>query len=178
MGTQAEKKNGKLFENDFVVSSKIACEFFGISRETLSSWSEKGAPKEARGKYDLKKLMEWRYKGENMETPAVRKLKAEADLKEAKAKQEKIKLSVTEEKFLPVEEVRFELTRMMMNFKKSMLAIGHNVAAELTSAAGPEAAEIARNEVDRQIRDALEEVSKYGKYTGKKGKSRAKKRTV
>ena len=175
MGARAAKNKGELLENNFVVSSKIACDFFGISRETLSTWAEKGAPKEARGKWNLKSLMEWRYKGETLESPAVRKLKAEADLKETKAKQEKIKLNVTEERFLPVDEVRFELTRLLMNFKKSMLAIGHNVAAELTAAAGAEVAEVARNEVDKRIHDALEEVSKYGKYTGRRGKAKKSK---
>lgn len=178
MEPKEEKNKEKLLKNDFIVSTKCACEFFSISRETLSTWKEKGAPKEERGKWDLKKLMEWRYKGEHMETPALRKLKAEADLKEAKAKQEKIKLLVTEEKFLSVEEVRSELTRVFINFKKSMMAIGHNVASELTATAGAEAAEIARNEVDNRIREALEEVSRYGRYTGKKGKTRAKKRTL
>ena len=94
MKKQAKKITEKLFENNFLVSTKIACDFFGISRETLSTWVDKGAPKEARGKFDLKKLHEWRYKGENMETPATRKLKAEADFKEAKAKQEKINIAL------------------------------------------------------------------------------------
>ena len=50
-----------------------------------------------------------------MESPSLRKLKAEADLKEAKAKQEKIKLSVVKQEYVPVAEVKDELTRLMMN---------------------------------------------------------------
>ena len=42
-----------------------------------------------RGKWDIQALMNWRYNmGGQNESPETRKLKAEADLKEAKAKQE------------------------------------------------------------------------------------------
>lgn len=164
---------GKSLENNFLVSTKIACEFFGISREALSTWTEKGAPKEGRGKYDLKKLMEWRYKGSTIESPGVRKLKAEAELKEARAKQEKIKLSVTEQKFLPVAQVQDELAKLLLNLKKSLLSIGHNVAAELAARVDAETAETARGEVDKRIREALEELSRNGRYTGK-GKAKKK----
>ena len=141
----------------------------------MSTWAEKGAPKEGRGKWDLKKLTEWRYKGEQSESPALRKLRAEADLKESKAKQEQIKLGVAEGKYLPVSEVQEELTRMTLNLKKSMLAIGHNVAAELATTATMEVAEQARSEIDKRIREALEEVSKYGTYSGRKTRKDRKK---
>ena len=178
MAEQAKKEGGQLLENCFIVPTKTACDFFGISRETLSTWAEKGAPKEGRGKWNLKKLTEWRYKGEHIESPSLRKLRAEADLKESKAKQEKIKLSVAEGKFLPVSEVQEELTRMTLNLKKSMLAIGHNVAAELATTATTEVAELARNEIDKRIREALEEVSRYGKYSGRKTRKGRKKSTL
>ncbi|MBQ4361218.1 MAG: hypothetical protein II767_13290 [Proteobacteria bacterium] len=167
-----KNNNEKLLENNFICSTKIACEFFGISRESLSTWEKKGAPKESRGRWDLKKLMEWRYKGENMEAPSVRKLKAEAEIKESKAKQEKIKLAVIERKYLPISEVKDELTRMCLNLKKSMLAVGHNAASELAVAVGLEAAEIARKEIDKRIKEALEEVSKYGSYSPKRKKTK------
>lgn len=107
--------------------------------------------------------------GGKYESPESRKLKAEADLKEAKAAQEKIKLSVTKENFVPVYEVRTETTRMLANLKKSLLAIGHNVAADLASL-DQNAAEIARNEVDKRIKEALLEMSKGGVYRERKKK--------
>ena len=176
MAEKGENGKSNIIENDFCVSTKTACEFFGISRETLSSWGKKGAPKVDRGKWDLKKLVEWRFDGGHVESPELRKLKAEADLKEAKAQQEKIKLGVTKEEFLPVYEVHAELTRLMANLKKSLLSIGHNVAAELNSL-DVEAAEIARNEVDKRVKEALEEMSKGGVYSGRTSK-RKKKSTV
>lgn len=145
--------------------------FFDVSRETLSSWAKKGAPKLSRGKWDLKALVAWRLGGGQSESPETRKLKAEADLKEAKAAQEKIKLSVTKQDFLPVYEVREEVTRLMANLKKSLLAIGHNVAADLASL-DQQAAEIARAEVDKRIKEALTEMSKGRVYREHRQKRR------
>lgn len=145
--------------------------FFEISRETLSEWAKKGAPKVARGKWNLKELVAWRLGGGKYESPESRKLKAEADLKEAKAAQEKIKLSVTKQDFVPVYEVRRETTRLLANLKKSLLAIGHNVASDLASL-DQNAAEIARNEVDKRIKEALLEMSKGGVYHERRAKKR------
>lgn len=106
-----------------------------------------------------------------MESPSLRKLKAEADLKEAKAKQEKIKLSVVKQEYVPVAEVKDELTRLMMNLKKSMLVVGHHVASELAPL-DAEAAEIAKTVVDKRIKEALEEMSKGGVYRGRKKRAK------
>lgn len=156
-------------DEKFIFSTADTCDFFGISRETLSSWHKKGAPKAARGKWNLKALLNWRYKSENKESPQLRKLRAEADLKEAKAKQEQIKLGVTKDEFLPVYEVREDLTLLMTNLKKSLLAIGHNVAIELNSL-DADAAEVAKTEVDKRVHEALEELSKGGTYHRKRKK--------
>lgn len=117
----------------------------------------------SRGKWNLKQLTAWRLGGAQPESPEARKLKAEADLKEAKAAQEKIKLGVTKQDFLPAYEVRAEITRLMANLKKSLLAIGHNVAADLASL-DQQAAEIARAQVDKRVKEALTELSKGGVY--------------
>ena len=82
-------------------------------------------------------------------------------MKEAKAQQEKIKLGVTREEFVPTYEVAQELKKLFSVMKKNLLAIGHNVATELGSI-DIEAAETARNVVDKEINEALEEMAKGG----------------
>ena len=158
-------------ERKFIFSTADTCQFFQISRETLSSWQKKGAPKEGRGKWDIKALMEWRYTGKNAESPETRKLKAEADLKESKAAQERIKLGVTQNEYIPASVIQSELVRMLGNLKKSLLAIGHNVAADL-SGVDPEMVTIAKNEVDKRINDALTELSEGRIFRGKKKKTK------
>lgn len=162
------QKVEKIVEEKFIFSTNDTTEFFGVSRETLSTWAKKGAPKAKRGKWDIKALMEWRYgQGGQKETPEARKLRAEADLKETKAQQEKIKLGVTRTEYLPVFEVKADLTRLFANLKKSLLAISHNVASNL-GGIDPDAAELVKTEIDKRITDALTEMSKGEVYDGRK----------
>lgn len=173
MAVHAKKEyKEKLSDERFVFSTADTCDFFGISRETLSNWQKKGAPKVSRGKWNLKDLLQWRYKDDQRESPQLRKLRAEANLKEAKAEQEKIKLGVTKDEFLPVYEVQEDLTLLMTNLKKSLLALGHNVAIELNSL-DADAAEVAKTEVDKRVREALDELSKGGVYHRKRKKRKA-----
>ena len=153
-------------EIKFIFTTADTGELFQISRETLSNWQKKGAPKAGRGKWNIKELMEWRFDGKHTDSPEVRKLKAEADLKEAKAAQEKIKLSVTQDEFVHVLTVRSELTRMLANLKKSLLSMGHNIASNLASV-DMEAAEVAKSEVDKRIKEALDEIAGGRLYRGK-----------
>lgn len=153
-------------EIKFIFTTADTCEFFQVSRETLSNWEKKGAPKAARGKWNIKELMEWRFDGKHTDSPEVRKLKAEADLKEAKAAQEKIKLSVKKDEFVPTGTVRDELVRVLANLKKSLLSIGQNTASHLHSI-HPEAAEMAKTEIDKRIYDALAEMAEGRLYRGR-----------
>lgn len=160
-----------IVEKKFIFSTADTCEFFQISRETLSRWEKKGAPKLNRGKWDIQALMNWRYNmGGQSESPETRKLRAEADLKEAKAKQEQIKLSVTKTEFISAYEVQKELTRLLANLKKSLLAISHNVASDVGSM-DFDMAEFVEKQVDKRINEALKELSE-GRLYGTKRKTR------
>lgn len=159
------KNETALNSNKFIFGTAETCEFFGISRQTLSTWAKKGAPQESRGKWDIQKLVKWRYGGEKEESPEVRKLKAEADLKETKAAQENIKLAIAEGRYIPVNTVTKELRRLFSNVKKTLMSTGHRVAAEL-NAMDPDMAMAAKSAVDEVITDALNEMAK-GKFNAK-----------
>lgn len=150
----------------WVVTSAEACAFFDISRETLADWHHKGCPKIKRGYYDLQAIVQWRYGGGCIESPEARKTKADADYKEAKAAQEKIKLAVAQEAFVPVKDVQNELTRLLGNLKKSLLAMGHAVASDVAPLS-QEAATTAQEVVDKRIRDALTELAEGRLYRAK-----------
>ena len=166
MANEKDSRARETEEEKFIFSTADTCNFFQISRETLSTWQKKGAPKAGRGKWNIKALMEWRFSGKKIESPTTRKLKAEADLKEAKAAQEKIKLGVTKAEFIPAAEIQSELARLLANLKKSLLAIGHNVASDL-AALDSEVVTIAKNGVDKRINDALKELSEGRLYHGR-----------
>ena len=94
MANEKDSRARETEEEKFIFSTADTCNFFQISRETLSTWQKKGAPKAGRGKWNIKALMEWRFSGKKIESPTTRKLKAEADLKEAKAAQEALSARV------------------------------------------------------------------------------------
>lgn len=160
-------------ESKWIFSTADTCAFFGISRPGLLRWQRKGAPKFKRGKWDIQALMQWRYGGDELESSETRKLRAEADLKEAKAAQEKIKLGVTKDQFIEIDVIKAENKRLLANLKKSLLAIGHNCASALASL-DPEAAEIAKNVVNNSVEDALRELSEGRMY--KNGRAKKKKK--
>lgn len=132
------------------------CDFFEISDETLRRWEKAGAPKVGRGKWDVRALVDWKYRSE--ESAEARKLKAEADLKEAKASLEQIRLDVTQKKFIETAQVTKDLSRLFAGLKKSFTALGNRVTAELT-AIDPDMAITAGKVVDDTVRDALQRLS-------------------
>ena len=116
--------------------------------------------------------MQWRYNmGGQTESPETRKLIAEADLKEAKAQQEKIKLSVTKTEYVSASYVQKELARLLANLKKSLLAISHNVASDVGSA-DYEIAEMVEKSIDKRISEALKELSEGRLYGTKRKKAK------
>ncbi len=143
------------------MDAKDICEFFGVTRATLSNWVRKGAPKEEYGKYNLRDLVKWRYSSGM--SPEVRKLQAEADLKEYKAEQEKIRLGVLESEYIKTAIVARDVRRLLTTLKRSLLAIGHDVATDL-NALDSEAALEAKNIVDKRITTALEQMARSGVY--------------
>lgn len=159
---QKDKKR-KTEQPWWIRKSSDVCDFFEISPETLSQWNKKGAPKVAYGTWDIKAIIHWKYQAEN--GAAKRKLMAEADLKETKALQEQIKLNVQEEKYIETAKVTQDLRRLFGNIKKSFLALGHNIAAELNSL-DPDAAITANKVVDETVQEALNQLSE-GKNYGK-----------
>ena len=150
----------------WVRSTSETCQFFNVTQKTLSNWEKKGAPKKDHGKWDIKELIEWKYMNGKEESAEVRKLKAEADLKESKAAQEAIKLALTEGRYIQVDKVTRDLKRLFSVLKKSLVAIGHNVATEINGI-DHEGAVIANNLIDEKIHEALEQLSRSGIY-GKK----------
>ena len=143
------------------------CEFFGVSAETLSSWSKRGAPKEGYGKWDIKKLMVWKNGTKTGKGIEARRLAAEAEYREAKAAQEMIKLAVAEGRYIPAGDVTADLKRLFVVLKKSLTAIGHDVATELNTI-DPDAALAAKKVVDDAVYSALSQLAQKGEYIQRK----------
>lgn len=155
-------------DNWWVRGTADTMKFFGVSAETLSSWEKRGAPKIGYGKWDVKMLIEWKYgASDGNKSPAARKLAAEANWKEAKAGQEAIKLAVAEGKYVATDNVTADLRRLFGVLRKSLLAIGHNIAIEVNSFE-PEVALVAKRKVDDAIHEALRQLAEAGEIRQEK----------
>lgn len=143
------------------------CAFFGVSAETLSNWEKRGAPKEGYGKWDIKALVEWKYGGSGEKSPEARKIEADASYREAKAAQEAIKLAVSESKYVSTKQVTDDLKRLFTVLKRSLMAIGHDIATEL-NALDPDAALVAKKVVDDAVHNALSQLAQKGEYVQRK----------
>lgn len=159
------KAKSKISPSDawWIRSTAETCAFFDVSDEALRKWAANGAPKVARGKWNIKDLIAWKYReaGANQ-----RKLNAEAKLKEAKASIEQIRLEVTKKKYVEAAQVTKDLNRLCNSLKKSFTALGHRITTEL-NAMDPDIAITAGKVVDDTVRDALTKLAE-GKEIGKK----------
>lgn len=159
------KAKSKISQSDawWIRSTAETCAFFDVSDEALRKWAANGAPKVARGKWNIKELIAWKYGevGANQ-----RKLNAEAKLKEAKASIEQIRLEVTKKKYVEAVQVTKDLNRLFNSLKKSFTALGHRITTEL-NAMDPDIAITAGKVVDDTVRDALTKLAE-GKEIGKK----------
>ncbi|WP_319403157.1 hypothetical protein [uncultured Anaeromusa sp.] len=163
-------------ENTFVFNTAQTCEFFNVSRETLSGWAKRGAPKEGRGAWDLKKLVEWKLGTDKVkeESPELRKLKADVRFREIKADLEEIKKLEKVGQYVSVDDVEKSLAEVFLRVKQGLLFIGHRVATEL-NAQYPELALDAKRLVDEEVAKGLAQLAKTGTYgSGKRGANTTK----
>ncbi|MDD4601467.1 hypothetical protein SDC9_04150 [bioreactor metagenome] len=165
---QGKDTKPKAPDNWWVRGTSETCAFFGVSAQTLSDWEKRGAPKEGYGKWDIKKMVEWKHgaKAGDM-SPEARKLMAEADYREAKAAQEGIKLAVQRGEYIATAEVTQDLKRLFTVLKRSLIAIGHDVATEINTM-DPDAALAAKKVVDNEIYEALKQIAEKGEYVCRK----------
>lgn len=159
------KAKSKISQPDawWIRSTAETCAFFDVSDEALRKWAANGAPKVARGKWNIKDLIAWKYSEASANQ---RKLNAEAKLKEAKASIEQIRLEVTKKKYVEAVQVTKDLNRLFNSLKKSFTALGHRITTEL-NAMDPDVAITVGKVVDDTVRDALTKLAE-GKEIGKK----------
>lgn len=86
-----------------------------------------------------------------------KKLQAEADYKEAKARQEELKLAELEGRVHSAEDVEAATTQLVYAVRSAMLAMPGRIAVDVVGKTAAEASEIVR----REVFAALESLSEY-----------------
>ncbi|MGL5513276.1 MAG: hypothetical protein ACRDBM_08630, partial [Sporomusa sp.] len=149
----------KDLENWWVRGTTDTADFFGVSAQTLSDWEKRGAPKEGYGKWDIRKLVDWKFRGE--QSAEARRLVAEAKFKEAKANMAVMNQAVMEGKYIEKSEVDRSWTTIGTQMKANILAW----VRILTPALANQDMRTVEKIMTEATYDLLEQVSSKGKYT-------------
>lgn len=161
-----------------LLNSGKTAEFFGVTVKTLAQWAKEGCPKYARGWWDPKEILAWRGEATDENTKEAmsvlaRKLKADADYKEARAAAALRQNEILEGQYMPREEIETQWSRRITELKAGLLALSNKIAGQITD---PDV----RLEVERVITDEvyelLEQYARDGVYTPKPIKRKTSKR--
>lgn len=150
---------------------------FGVTVRTLNDWVKRGCPREKRGFYNIRSVMEWRYASSG--TPeSLEKKKQIADIRyrEARADMEEIRKATIIGEYVSVEEVEGELRELFGRIRVDMLGIKQKIISTLY-ATYPDCALDAAGVVEKEMERGLTHLAGKSKNTGKKHRKRKSDRT-
>ena len=154
-------------EITWIVGLKEICHFFSISHETLANWRKRGCPQEAYGKYDLQKVVFWKFGSGNEASPESRKIKADVARAELRAKKEQLQFEVMAGQFIPKDDAEQEWASRVVEVKAGLMCLPRELAGEFTDTIVQRTVEAKARE---KIFSLLESYSRDGTYTPKKKK--------
>lgn len=154
-------------EITWIVGLKEICHFFSISHETLANWRKRGCPQEAYGKYDLQKVVFWKFGSGNEASPESRKIKADVARAELRAKKEQLQFEVMAGQFIPKDDAEQEWASRVVEVKAGLMCLPRELAGEFTDTIVQRTVEAKARE---KIFSLLESYSRDGTYTPRQKK--------
>lgn len=120
---------------DLILTTQEMGKIFGLRADTLSDWAIKGCPKESRGWWNVRKVIEWRglgRLGDNSEKSSeAKKLQADADYKAAKARQAEVELQEQLGKLIPIEIVTKQMQDAFAEIRQLILKLPNDLHAKI-----------------------------------------------
>lgn len=145
-------------DGDLLITTGEMGKIFGVRNDTMSDWAKKGCPKEERGWWNLKKVIEWRgmgRPGDNMEISSeAKKLQADADYKTAKARQAEVELQEQLGKLVPVEVITEDMQNAFAEMRQIMMKLPNDLHAKIHTLY-PACAEEVKDIADDTVRKCL-----------------------
>lgn len=168
-----ETENGRI-----LVSSNRLCSLLDITSKTLTNWSRDGLEKEARGWWDLQKVLAWRGLVNESATPGEKKaktlqqkkLEAEVAYKEAQVELTQFKSALQNGEYVERDVVQSELSRFFIVLKKSLLSLSKKLSGTVSGYVDNTEARRVERDLNDIISDALEQMSVEGVYRASKKK--------
>ena len=166
-------------ETNYIVSTDELMKLLRVSRQTITNWKDQGMPVYARGRWDVRRVLEWYVDRVTVEQQQA--TQAELDLEQERARktkieadQKQIELDVAQGKAIYIEDAVTRLSKVLVTVKNIVMNIPQRVAPKLI---GKSLKEIKLILQDEQ-REALNEIFKFEFYEEPKTKPkpRAKKK--
>lgn len=159
----------KAEEGQFIFTTQEVLALFDIGDSTLKRWVKEGCPKLGRDQWDLQQLLRWRglgKRGDNQfhDSPEAKKLQAEADLKDAKARQEEVRLQEMLGYLVPIEMVQEQLADTFTEIRQTMLRLPNDVRARI-HVQYPDCSEGVSEIVNTTVRKCLESLAECNNAT-------------
>ena len=166
-------------ETNYIVSTDELMKLLRVSRQTITNWKDQGMPVYARGRWDVRRVLEWYVDRVTVEQQQA--TQAELDLEQERARktkieadQKQIELDVAQGKAIYIEDAVTRLSKVLVTVKNIVMNIPQRVAPKLI---GKNLKEIKLILQDEQ-REALNEILNFEFYEEPKTKPkpRAKKK--
>lgn len=156
----------KFDENgDLLISSKEILKVFCISNATRDLWGKQGCPKAERGWWKLADVIRWRGIGNKLdrseESDEAKKLRADAEYKDMKAKQEAVKLQEMLGNLVPIEMIQEEWETSFTDIRQLLLKLPNDIRARIYTLY-PECSEDVTQIAKDTIRQCLDELARVG----------------
>jgi len=138
-GKPGPQKNQRAANSQELRTQKQAARYAKVDERTIRRWAKRGMPRPPDGGYQ-KWILDF-YKQNEGQGPTgdrQRELKAQADLKETKAKLAQIELDIATGKLVAVEQIEQERIRRILVVKRALLGMGRKLAPALAKTKAPQ----------------------------------------
>lgn len=166
-----ERPKVKFDDNgEIIVTTKVLCQILDLGPEMISRHNRAGMPKVATGWWNVREVLVWLGMSKDKDgtkSAAQRKLEAEADYREAKAKREKRMNEVLEGQYIAAEDVTREWTGRVNELKSSLGLLAKAVSKEFPDA---DTRVVVERTVNECVNEYLESYARDGVYTKTKKK--------
>lgn len=148
---------------DLIIPTADLIKIFGVAPKTPAEWAKQGCPKVGRGEWKLKDVVQWRGlmrlgDATNKESDAAKKLRADAEYKDMKAKQEAVRLQEMLGNLVPIEMIREQWAYTFTDIRQQLLKLPNDIRARIHTSY-PECSEEVSLIAEDTIRRTLEGLS-------------------
>jgi len=149
-------------------NAKFLAEILGLSDRRVNQIASEGIvfQKDENGKFNIPQCVQKYFKDKYApdDSDFDKKMYWEAELKQAKVEEAKLKNAIARGEYIPKDDITAELQRFFIVLKRSMLGYSRRIATEVSPYVEPLIARRVEKMITELTLDALEQISNDGNY--------------